>query len=368
VLPLTYPAVIAEFHLSYTVLGIWLGVAGLAGGLLQGMAGAVRRLSARLLLSVQDVLTAASAVAGAVSPSFGVYGAARIAGSVVSWPQHPVGAAVLSEHYPERRGSVLSWHVVAGSLGTLAVPAAAGAVIATWGWRPALALSAAPLLLAAALVALRLRHRTPSGQVQERLGPGLRRLLLNRRAVVILVVSTLASGGRGLGTLNAYVPAYLESGLHIRTVVVGAVFTVMLAGSVVGPVIAGHLADRLGRLRIAVLSYVLGGVAIALLALVGAELAWLVVVVALVGILAYAESPLVQALFADAVEGSVQQTAFGIYFAITYGIGSLWVTLVGWVIDTAGFRVAFWVMAATFILAAAILPAARVGRREPAGT
>jgi hypothetical protein len=76
----------------------------------------------------------------------------------------------------------------------------------------------------------------------------------------------------------------------------------------------------------------------------------------------------VQALFADAVEGSVHQTAFGIYFAITYGIGSLWVTLVGWVIDTAGFRVAFWVMAGTFILAAAILPAARVGRREPAGT
>jgi MFS family permease len=363
-LPLTYPAVVAEFHVSYAVLGVWLGAAGLAGGLLQGMAGLVRRVSARLLLSVQNVLTAASAVLGAAAPGFAVYGAGRIAGSVVSWPQHPVGAAVLADHYQERRSTALSWHIVGGSLGTLAVPLVAGAIIARWGWRLALALSAVPLLVAAALVAVRLRRGRASSGAEEPMAAAWRRVFLSRRSLGVLVVSTVASGGRGLGVLNAYVPAYLESGLHIAPVVVGAIFTAMLAGSAVGPVVAGRLADRSGRLRVTAVSYLLGAAAIAGFVLVGAGIAGLVLLAALVGLLAYAESPLLQALFADAVQGGAQQTAFGAYFAITYGIGSLWITLVGWIIDRAGFRVAFWVMAGAFVLAAVLLPLAREARPE----
>jgi MFS family permease len=361
VLPLTYPVVVSQFHISYAVLGIWLGAAGLAGGLLQGVAGAFRRVSARVLLAVQDLLTAISAVVGALAPGFALYGVARICGSLVSWPQHPVGAAVLAESYPERRGTALSWHVVGGSLGTVAVPLVAGAIIARWGWRPALALAALPLLVAAVLVGRNLRHRSARPLAEESLGLGLRRLLLDRRTLVVLIVSTVASGGRGLGVLNAYVPAYLQSGLHIQPFVVASIFTAMLAGSAVGPVFAGRIADRLGKLRVTFVSYVLGGAAIAGFAMVGSGIAGLVLLAILVGVLAYAESPLLQALFADAVQGRVQQTAFGAYFAITYGIGSLWVTLVGWIIDRAGFRASFWVMAGSFGLAAAILPAARRG-------
>lgn len=368
VLPLTYPAVVAEFHLSYAVLGAWLGAAGLAGGLLQGAAGAVRRVPARLLLAVQNVLTAAFAALGSVAPGFTVYGIARVGGSVVSWPQHPVGAAVLSEHYPDRRSTVLSWHVVAGSLGTLAVPLVAGAIITRWGWRPALAVAAGPLLVAAVLVATRLRQGMGGDGHHRTAAVGLRHLLLRRSTLAILAVSTVASGGRGLGVLNSYVPAYLESGLHIQPFRVAAIFTAMLAGSAVGPVLAGSLADRVGRLRVTAVSYLLGAAAIAGLALVGDGLAGLVLLATLVGLLAYAESPLLQSLFADAVDGTGRQAAFGVYFAISYGIGSLWITLIGWIIDRAGFHAAFWVMAGSFLLAAALLPLARqrpLDRRQP---
>jgi MFS family permease len=133
----------------------------------------------------------------------------------------------------------------------------------------------------------------------------------------------------------------------------------MLAGSAVGPVLAGMLADRVGRLRVTAASYVLGAAAIAGLSLVGSGPAGLVLLAVLVGLLAYAESPLLQSLFADAVESAGRQAAFGVYFAVTYGIGSLWITLIGWVIDRAGFHAAFWVMAGSFVLAAAILPLAR---------
>ena len=53
----------------------------------------------------------------------------------------------------------------------------------------------------------------------------------------------------------------------------------------------------------------------------------------LVGVLAYAESPLLRAEF----DG---------FFAISYGVGSLWTAVIGWVITAAGFPAAFAVMVA----------------------
>lgn len=41
---------------------------------------------------------------------------------MVSWPQHPVGSAYLSNRFPHRRATALSWHTAGGSLGTVAVP------------------------------------------------------------------------------------------------------------------------------------------------------------------------------------------------------------------------------------------------------
>lgn len=50
-LAISYPYVVADLHVSYGTLGILLGVAGLVGGLLQALAGTIRRVSARLLLT-----------------------------------------------------------------------------------------------------------------------------------------------------------------------------------------------------------------------------------------------------------------------------------------------------------------------------
>ena len=75
----------------------------------------------------------------------------------------------------------------------------------------------------------------------------------------------------------------------------------------------------------------------------------------LVGVFAYAESPLLQALWADATRGAPQQAAFGAYFAISYGAGSAWIAILGWTIDHLGFTASFWVMGGSFVVATAVL-------------
>ena len=360
-LAITYPLVVDAFHVSYGLLGAVLTAAGLLGGLLQGAAGLIQRVPARAVLAAQNITLAVATALGAVAPGFAVFGAARCVGSAVSWPQHPVGSAYLSERFPQRRGAALSWHTVGGSLGTVAVPLFASAVIAASGWRWALAALAA-LIGAGGLfvwVALPGERRQARGAATGT-GPVTadRRLwsvLLRRRVALVLAASTIAAGGRGLGTITTYLPAYLKSDLRLGEIEIGVVFTTVMAASVAGPVLAGYLADRLGRTRLLVGAYLGGAVALTGFALVGRGLAGLLLTGVAVGVLAYAESPLLQAVFADSIGQAHGRAAFGAFFAIAYGVGAIWLAVLGWVIDAFGFTTAFVIMAASFMAAAVMV-------------
>ena len=171
----------------------------------------------------------------------------------------------------------------------------------------------------------------------------------------MLAAGTIAAGGRGLGTLSTYIPAYLRSGLHLSTLTVGTLFTLIMAASIAGPVAGGLLADRFGRTRTLTVTHIAAAIAVAAFGFAGRSLWVLAVLGVCVGVLAYAESPLLQAVFADLTGDGAARTAFGAFFAISYGVGSLWVAVIGWIISTAGFPAAFAAMAASFAAAAVII-------------
>jgi MFS family permease len=357
-LAVAYPFVVAQFHVSYAVLGIMLTVAGIIGGFLQGAAGLLRRFSTRAVLGAQNAGLAGASWLGAVAPGFVVFGAARTLGGAVSWPQHPVGSAYLSQRFPHRRATVLSWHVAGGSAGTVAAPLLVSAVIAVAGWRWALGALGVALLAGGLLVWLALPRDSaaaPAAGRPEAAPVPLRRLLRRRQVAAVLAASTIAAGGRGLGTLTTYIPAYLRSGLHLPTLTVGTLFTIVVAASVAGPVAGGHLADRFGRSRTLVITYLGGAAALAGFGYAGGSVIALGVLGACVGVLAYTESPLLQALFSDLTDDGAARTAFGAFFALAYGIGSLWTAIIGWIITAAGFPAAFATMAGSFVVAAAII-------------
>jgi MFS family permease len=368
-LAVAYPFVVASLHVSYGALGVVLGVAGVVGGLLQGLAGFLGRVSARVLLSVQNFGMAAASLAGGLASGFAAFGAARCVGSIVSWPQHPVGSAVLVKRFPGRRAYVLSWHVAGGSIGTAVIPLAVSALIASYGWRVGVAFLAAPMAIGGVLVAWKLRDVGGGGPRGDPGGAAtvghldvLRGILASREALGAMVAGTIAAGGRGLGTLAVFVPAYLRTGLRLEAITVGALFTALVIGSIVGPVVAGHVADRVGRRHVLLVVYALGAAAIAGFVMVGRNVVALGAVGVLVGIFAYSESPLLQAVFADGLDDAGHQGAFGYYFAVSYGIGSLWTIALGVIIDTAGFRWAFFVMALSFVAAGLVVWWARPSR------
>lgn len=381
----SYPYVVEEFGISYATLGLVLGAAGVVGGLLQGVAGLVRRLSARWLLVGQDLGLAATMVLAALAPLFAVFALARCLGALVAWPQHPVGSAYLSDRLPHRRALALSWHTIGGSIGTLVVPLIAGVVYAVGGWRWALAVFVPGLVLGAALLWHRMedpgRLRTashpeqvpaaaappsvvemPAETVAETAAEPVvpLKIVLRRPAVLaLLAAATVAAAGRGLGVLTSYIPAYLTDGRHLGSITMGALFTVVLLGSVAGPALAGWLGDRIGRRRVLLAVYPTAAVCLAAYVLVGASVWALAGIGLLVGAFAYAESPLLQAMYADATHGADSRAAFGAFFAVAYGVGAVWTTVVGWLVTAHGFRTAFLVMAVSFLVAGLLIIAVR---------
>jgi MFS family permease len=297
----------------------------------------------------------------------------RIAGA----PQHPVGSSYLTDRYGRKRhGFALAWHVAGGNIGTLAVPLIAGPLLGLWGWRPLLYLAALPGILFGIAILIFVeegnlldrrvsRQEEVSDNLESADNQGWKASLVSlvqplrsRTMLIIMAVTIIAAGGRGLGNITTYVPLYLQNIRHLDASTISFLFTLLLIGSVLGPLLGGRLSDRLGRRRMLMFFYGASALTTLLFLYVAAPgmPVWLIPLsLLLMGFAVYAESPLLQAYLADTASPEMRDSAFGLYFAVAFGIGSAWGALVGWLIDRFGFTAAFCVIAASYIVAGLLL-------------
>ncbi len=374
-MPLIYPIIQVEYHLSYTQLGLIVAIPSAVGGLLQISFGLLSRYVLRkVMLGVGNIFVGLSTFfIGTISGYWTLMlwtMFSRISGA----PQHPVGSSYLTERFGSKRhGYALAWHVAGGNIGTLAVPLIAGPLLGLWGWRPVLYLAALPgIIFGIAILILvdeknlldrrvGLRGQAEAATYGRNWKADLRTFvgpLRNRTIVIIILVSLIAAGGRGLGNVTTFVPLYLQNIRHIDSGTLGIFFTLLLIGSVLGPLLGGRLSDMVGRKPMLYFFYGASAVTIILfLYLAGPGMpAWLIPLsLLLMGFAVYAESPLLQAYLADTAGPEIRDSAFSLYFALSYGIGSVWGAILGWMIDRFGFGGAFWTMAVSFLVAGALL-------------
>lgn len=376
------PFIVAAFHVSYAVIGVALAIIASTGSLWQIAALVTRRTSSRVLLFAQDVGSTLGAVISALAPGIAVFMAGRLVQAWSTWPQHPIGSAYLANRHPRRRGTILSWHVTAGNVGTLVTPLALTSVIAAGGWRDGFWLLAALLATTAVVVGVGMdgRWRT-TPRLEGARGEGgdataahaqqvghshipagwhaawheLVAMIRQRPLATLLAAGALAAGGQGIGILSVYLPSYLKSSLRLSPFDLGAVMTVVYVGAVVGPVAMGHLSDRLGHHGVLLANYLLGAAALAGVVLAGSALGALAGVGLAVGVFSYSELSLRQTLFSDHLGRSGQRAGFGLFFAVSQSLGAAWVAITGILVTDVGFHVAIFTMAGTFLAAAAVV-------------
>jgi MFS transporter, FSR family, fosmidomycin resistance protein len=358
-LPLVYPLMQAQFGFSYGELGLIVGVSSALGGVLQFAFGLLGRyVPHKLLIGLGNVACGITvAMFGAVG-NFFQFSLVRVLNSVAQAPQHPIGNSMIANRFDERkRGSALSIHVAGGNVGTILVPLVGTFLIAQLGWRATMVIFSLPGLLIGAAIMATITETKEHQQVLEQgsLKGDLRAILSNRTLLLIVLSSMVAAGGRGLGVVLTYVPLYLTNGLGFSASLVGVLFTVLLAGSIVGPIAGGKVSDLVGRKRTMLI--VLGGSFAATLALVAAGSSLWGIAAALVGIglFVYAQGPIMQTYLADVAPASRRDSIFGAYFAITFGTGALYAGAIGALIDHFGFIAAFITMGVSYVVTFLIL-------------
>jgi len=375
-LPLVFLRIIVEFGVSEGTVAILASVGAVATGLVQlSFAKLTRMISRRVLLAGGGILFGGGFAAQALVGSFVPFALVNVASRMGAAPQHPVGNGLLAEQFPEeRRGFAISAHIAGGNVGTVVVALVGAWLIANIGWRGSVVVFGIPAVVVALAILLFVGESgedraaaVAHGSVREAFGTVLR----DRNHRWIYLASVLGGGGRGLGVVNLFVLIYLTSTIGLDEATTGLMYGALIVFSVPAPLAAGWLSDRYGRKPLIIGVYVGGAIAFAVFMLVGASLAGLWVGIALLGVFTFAESPQLQALLADVAPPTVRDASFALYFTLAFGVGSLWTAAYGVIIDRlgndVGLPIVFWLMAATFVLAALsvvpITPGARPGNQ-----
>jgi FSR family fosmidomycin resistance protein-like MFS transporter len=359
-LPLIIPFFRTELQLTYTQLGLILSLSNLVWSPLQLGFGVLGRYHSRkVILGLGHVCQGLSIVGTSMVHGFGDVLGWRIIGRIADAPQHPIGNALISQGFrADRRGLALAINAAGSNLGTVAVPLLGGFLIATLGWRSTLVLFGLPgVLIGVLLLSVLEEHRGThrGGQPGGALGAEVWALLTHRDALLLLASHVIGAGGRGLGVATIYVPLYLSQKLQVNEVQLGILLTIMLAGSVIGPLITGPLSDRMGRKSVLLGDYVLACLCFAGLLLVGGSSWTLPVVLTVSGIALYSEGSLMQTALADVADKTSMEMLFGLYFTVGSAISAPWALLIGALVDGFGFAAAFAAMAASQVLAALVL-------------
>jgi len=360
-LPLIFIKIIDEFTVGVDDVAFLVAFGAFAAGAVQlSYAYLTRVVSRRRLLGFGGLLFGGGMAAQALATNFLTFAVPNVASRIGGSPQHPVGNGLLAEQFPtERRGFAISAHIAGGNVGTVVVAIIGVPLIAAIGWRGASVVFGLPAIAIGFAILLFVRERgtdraaaLASGSVREAFG----RILRDRDLRWLYLTSALGGGGRGLGVVNLFALVYMTEVLGLDEATSGLMYGALIVFSVPMPLVAGWLSDPIGRKPLIIGVYLGGAVAFVVFLAAGTSMFWLWVGIVLMGLFTFAESPQLQALLGDIAPPSMRDASYAVYFAMAFGVGSLWTIVYGLVIErlgeAQGVPVVFVLMAITFLLAA----------------
>jgi MFS family permease len=148
-LPVLYPSIMQEFHLSYVQLGFLRSASSLAGGFPQMFVSLLRRwLTGRVLIALGNLLTSVMTMFASLVGGFNEFLVLRVIGGICGSPQHPIGTSMLTTNTdPAWRGRIFGLNMAVPTLASTISPLVATWLLVSMGWRMSLFTLAIPALL-----------------------------------------------------------------------------------------------------------------------------------------------------------------------------------------------------------------------------
>ncbi|HEY3305082.1 MAG TPA: MFS transporter [Candidatus Binatia bacterium] len=350
-----FPVMMRDLGFGFLQLGFLSAVSGIVGQSLEVtygfLTGYFRRTT---ILGAGNVIMGISTLLHSVVGSYPQLMAARVAASMGSSPQHPLGSSILSRYFPERRGWALTLHHTAGSAGSFIGPAVVSILLLYAGWRTAFVVFGLPTLILGMFL-FTLQDRDTSGEAGRKRTMRASwavylKCLRNRNIILTSLVLMVGAAGRGTGINSTYLVPFFMERFGVTASGGGFLLTLLYGAGLVGPLAIGLVSDRFGRRAPAVQ----GTLLLSALMTIGlaqhdslSPLFYLNLL--LYGCVVQARSSLTQAMLGDFVTEEMTDAAFSIFFFVGFMSGPIWLLIIGYVMEHFGFTPAFYVAASTYI-------------------
>jgi MFS family permease len=376
-----YPIIMAELGIGYFQLGTITAIRTIFGNGSQIVYGFLTPFIRRShLLGAGNVVLGLGTLATGVVGGFGGFIAARTVASVGGSAQHPIGASLLSQYFPRRRGTILALNSSIANIGSLVAPAVAGFLLLIMGWRQIfIVVAILSLLVGGAFFLFRdkvgaaYQSTTPRSKVT-RGRESYMRVLRNRNILVISLVQMVgAAGGEG-GVNQTYIGPHLVNDLGLNIALTGVALSVFQLGSIFGPLGFGWLSDRFSRKNVIQVSLLLSCLGTLSLAkqdvLFGWIISWLsrwwtdagssflpllMLNLLLYGGITSSRMTLSQALVADSLPDVDRDAGFSLYYFIAFMSDPIWSLVTGGLMETFGFSFAFSRLSLSYLVGMLLL-------------
>ncbi len=354
---LLLPFITKDLGLSYTEAGLLVAVFHLSSLLANFGSGLMVDVTGRrVLFQVASLLIGAGALFA--------FGAAEqlvvlailvtlIGASNNLW--HPPAIAYLSEFYPGNRGYALSIHALGANLGDTLAPLAAGSLLAALSWQGAAVTGAAPVVVVAALIGVRLLARDNHALATSRSALGFSEYLLGLKRIVrdrMVLGLCLMAGFRSMAQngLLVFLPLFLVNELNTGPIWMGVAMMAMQMGGVIAAPIAGTWSDRIGRRPVVLSGLTITTIVIAAITLIQNDIV-LIGAVSVLGFALFAVRPVVHSWMMDLAPASLSGSATSLLFGTQALLSALVPPVGGLIADTHGLPAVFYFLAATMLVA-----------------
>jgi FSR family fosmidomycin resistance protein-like MFS transporter len=342
-MPVLYPSMISELNLSYGLVGMISMAYRMSSGALQIVMGFLGRYVRRKYLLGFGMLWQSIATSfGSISSGFeGLFISRALAGIGAS-PQHPTGAAYITETFSrERLGRALGTNITAAQLGTFITPFIASFLLSMFGWRNTILAFSIP----GAIVGIAFLFISESKSSSDWKGlssmtfllDGLRDVLHNRTVLVVMVVEMVMAFRMGA---RDFIPSYLVQDLAMSSLEASALFAIFMGAGLPAPYLWGYLSDRFERRK--VLMFTMGAASLLWFLLPYCSNATqLVLVFVPLGFVCQGVGGIIQAFVGTSTTKENRDLIYGIYFTLAYTVGALGPVIMGYLADTFGFQIGF---------------------------
>jgi FSR family fosmidomycin resistance protein-like MFS transporter len=352
-MPIIYPDLMDEFNIGYGQLGLVRSVAGLSAGFPQMFVGFFRRwFSGRVIVSVGNIINSVMNIAIAAGSGFLQFLGFSVAAGVGSSVQHPIGASIVSNGAdPSDRGRMLGLNQSIPSIAFTFTPLITAYMLTRMGWRPTLGILSVPALLLSLFILFFIRGGSDvEAKTRDALNWGsLKESLHNKNVLFISLLRSIEAFGMGVRT---FLPLYFIDVLGLTSERSSILYSILLGGSVLGPVFWGWLSDRINRKPLIIGIIICSAVGYLMLNYVTGFLG-LTALLFFIGFMS--QTVVTQSVLSDSVEKRQLDQTFGLYFTIGFTISSFSSALFGYIVEIFSFYTGFSYIAV--VIAVSMIPA-----------